>query len=212
MRDTGTPVSVGRWARTLAIAESSSLELHAMDATGVQMVTAWTGTEVSADVERWAATVAELATEDAQARGVTTRYELRHRRDERTHGVTHLRRVISLPEDKGEADGSTIGLVAQLQRALHQSHQQLLEASRAAVQAQQASMVLLGQAYQHIGTLQTRTIEQHEAIVSATPAPEKPDMVRSMLEVVGPHIAQEVAVRLLSGASGGGSTPPTNGG
>lgn len=210
MRDTGTPVSVARWARTLAVHEASALELHAMDATGAQLVTSWTGTEVLADVERWSAVVSELATEDAQARGVTTRYELRHRRDERTLGVTHLRRVIAQVDDERGADGSTLGLVAQLQRALHQSHQQLLEASRAAVQAQQASMVLLGQAYQHIGTLQTRTIEQHEAIVSAAPAPEKPDMVRSMLEVVGPHIAQEVAVRLLSGASGGG-TPPSTG-
>lgn len=197
-KDTGTPVSVARWARTIGLGEGSTFELHALDATGSQLVTTWSASEAMTDLERWSNVVSELVSEDAQGRGQSTRYELRHRKDDRTQGVTHLRRIIVVGEDGSTLDGSQLGLVAQLQRALHQSHAQLLDASRAAIQAQQASMVLLGQAYNHIATLQAAGVEQHQRALEQRVEEAKPDMVKSMLEVVGPHIATELAQRLLA--------------
>jgi len=196
-KDTGTAVSVARWFRTIRPGEGSSVELHALDATGTQLVTGWSITEAAAELDRWSVLVCELTTDDAAARGQSTRYELRHKTPEGIRGVTHLRRVVAVQDDPNALDGSQLGLVAQLQRALHQSHSQLLEASRAAIQAQQASMVLLGQAYGHIAALQSQSVEAHARAVEVKEHETRPDMVRTMLETVAPHVGQQLAKLML---------------
>ena len=196
-KDTGTPISIARWFRTIRAVEGSALELHALDVSGSQLVTGWSVEEAQAEPDRWGVSVAELASDDATARGQSTRYELRHRTPEGVRGVTHLRRVLALADDPSALDGSQLGLVAQLQRALHQSHSQLLDASRAAIQAQQASMVLLGQAYGHIASLQSQSVEQHARAVEATAVEQRPDMVRQMIETVAPHVGQQLAKLML---------------
>jgi len=201
MRDTGTATSIARWFNTIRAVDGSSIELHAIDVSGSQLVTGWAIEEASAESAKWGSLVSDLATDDATSRGQTTRYELRHKTPEGIRGVTHLRRIIKTTDDPTDIDGSQLGLVAQLQRALHQSHAQLLDASRAAIQAQQASMVLLGQAYGHIATLQQTSSDMHRKTIEDAPSNMKPDMVRTMLETVGPHVAMEVVNRMLAPGS-----------
>jgi predicted kinase len=203
-RSSGTPITLGAWIRNSKVVEASTFELSSVSMEGPQIVATWTGAEVLADHEAWCAAVDALATQDAQGRGQTTRYELRHVRDDRVVGTTHLRRVLAADkEDASSFDGSSQAVIRQLAQSMERAHSQVIEAARAAIEAQRASMVLLGQAYTLIGGLQASNVELHAEKLENSPAQSKQNEAFSeMLKLVGPVLMKKLM-------EGEGGAPPS---
>lgn len=204
-RTHASPQQVKGWLRQTRPSETSSIALYCEDIAGGALVCEWLPSDLG-DVDEWAASVCELAKGDAHARGASQRYTLRHLRDDRLRGQTWLRIVVrktkeeEADEGSGAAyDGSVVSILSQLQRSNDRAQAQLLEMAKMSIEGQKAALALLGQCYQHIGQLQARNAELHEA---ANP-PQLPsrgadeDPMRLMLQTVGPHIANALAEKLL---------------
>lgn len=210
-KSTGTPKSIATWLRNLRVDSECTFELAARSMEGFQAVASWTGAEVAAEPEQWAERVDGLTTADAAGRGLTTAYELRQIRGERVQHTTHLRRVIALEKDPaGDGfDGSSQAVIRQMAQSMERAHSQVIEAARAAIEAQRASMVLLGQAYQLIGGLQATNVELHAQQLEATPAhSRKDDTTKALIETFGPIVMQKLLTELNN--NGGGPTGPAS--
>lgn len=204
-RTHASPQQVKGWVRNTRPNEASTIALYCEDIGGGALVCEWNLADL-ADVDEWAASVCELAKGDAHARGASQRYTLRHMRDDRLRGQTWLRIVVRKTKEEeaderegATYDGSVVSILSQLQRSNDRAQAQLLQMAQMSIEGQKAALALLGQCYQHIGQLQARNAELHEA---ANP-PQLPsrgadeDPMRLMLQTVGPHIANALAEKLL---------------
>ena len=176
---TGTAKGFEVWYRQQRWGDGATVELHALAMEGPQCVATWSVEDMRAQgIGEWAQSVDDLASSDASARDVTTRYELRHvGGDGRTRGTSNLRRVVVRDEDAtGKPTGDLMSINVQLQKSLERANGQVIEAARVATQvaqasadAQRQSMVLLGQAYALIGALQTTNVEMHADRIESQP-------------------------------------------
>lgn len=204
-RTHASPQQVKAWLRQTRPSEASTISLMCEDIAGGALVCEWELADL-ADADEWSTSVCDLARADAHARGSSQRYTLRHMRDDRLRGQTWLRIVVrkSKEEEADERDGasydgSVVSILSQLQRSNDRAQAQLLEMAKMSIEGQKAALALLGQCYQHIGQLQARNAELHEA--ANPPEIKAPrgddDPMRLMLQTVGPHIANVLAERLL---------------
>ncbi len=178
-KHTGTPKGIQVWFRSLMTTDESRVELVAVALEGPQLVTEWSKSEVVRDLEAWSNQVDELALNDAQARDLTTRYELRHLVGDRMRGVFHLRRVVERdPEESSQMHmgpaHDAAGMIRQLSLSLERAHAQVIDSARvatstanAAIASQQAALATLAQSYLLIERLQDRIRVQE-------PEPEAP--------------------------------------
>jgi len=205
-RSTGTPKGIETWLRSQRIEPGSIFTLVVQSLEGSETVGSWEASIVAAGVEAWTCEVCELASEDAEGRGQTTRYALRHERDEKIRGMTALRRIVVDDDDRDRLsfDGTNAGLVSKLLASLERAQSQVIEASKGAVEAQRASMALLTASYGMLGQLQiqnaglhAQTIDLRASVAEAQPAPAQPDLIRTMVETMGPHVAAKLAEKFL---------------
>ncbi len=162
---TGTPKGIHAWLRQQRMSDGAIVILDAMPLEGRTVVAEWTSDDVVRDPEAWSEMVSELAQGDADARGASTKYELRHVAGNRQVGVMPLRRVVDVPRD-GDDDApppvTDVGtFMSSMARMLDSAHKQVIESSRVAMQAaqsanetQRASLAMLSQAYTIIATQQ----------------------------------------------------------
>lgn len=197
LKPTGTVKGILTWIRQQRAGEVSTVDLVAMPLEGPTVIVSWPFDEATRDVDTWAALVLDMAQDDAEARGASTKYELRHVRDGRQAGVMPLRRVVERIEQSDDDApqvndvGSMMGTFA---RMLDAAHRQVIESSRVAMQAaqsanetQRASLAMLSQAYTIIATQQNALALQAEEAraVQATPPAEKSGLARAGDEAVG---------------------------
>jgi len=205
-KSTGTPKGIETWLRSQRLEPGSIFSLAVQSLEGSEIVGSWEASLVAAGVEAWTCEVCELATHDAEGRGQTTRYALRHDRDDKNRGMTSLRRVVVDDDDRDRLsfDGTNAGLVSKLLASLERAQSQVIEASKGAVEAQRASMALLTASYGMLGQLQiqnaglhAQTIDLRATVAEATPAPVAPDMMHTMIETMGPHVAARLVEKFL---------------
>ncbi len=202
-KSTGTVLGILTWLRSQKTEATSTIELSAKSMDGLELVGTWDLAAVAADTQSWAETVCETATEDANGRGVTTCYALRHMRDEKPRGMTQLKRVIINDEKNENAfDGTSTGLAKQLLASLERAQGQVIESQRASLDAMRASQTILGQAFVMIGQLQVQNIQLHNRTIelgteAAKPSNGKPGAVEAMVEIMAPHIAQEAMKKIM---------------
>lgn len=208
IRSHGSPQEVKAWLRQTRPSESSTFELQLEDMAAGQTIGTWSTIELE-PVEQWADDLCELMRSDADARGTGQyRYTLRHVVGERVKSVKSFRMVVRRESDEDaetQLDGSMLSVFQQLQRSSDAKDKQLIEMVRASVEAQKASMALLGQAYGHIQNLQRSNAElalaltesETEQASASTKRSAEDDPFRAMLETVGPHVANRVLEKLL---------------
>lgn len=192
LKPTGTTKGICTWLRQQRFDESSRIDLYALPLESPALVVTWPSEEAARDPDAWADLVIGMAQDDADARGVTTKYELRHMRGDRQVGVMPLRRCVestSTDEEDAPQPVTDVGsMMATMARMLDQSHRQVIEASKVAMQSaasanetQRASLAMLSQAYTIIATQQNALAiaaeERREAMPSA-PA-EKTGMAKA---------------------------------
>lgn len=190
-RSTGTPKSLDQWLRSLAWREDSTVELHVINLDSTEVVTSWTREAVTTDPLAWSESAISVADADAEGRGQTTRYQLRHvLRDGKVSGATTLRRVVALEEQANDRfDGTASGLVGRLLQSNEKAYAQVLESSRLATESQQKSLNLLGQAYVHAQKLQAENDELRSRLGAMPQAPSsKPDIVDTMIREMAPSV------------------------
>lgn len=112
-----------------------------------------------------------------------------------------MRRVIAQEPSQDEsaihADGTTQGLLAQLQRSQREAYGVVLESTKSTVQTQQALLALLGQAYQAQGQLQAEIMELRSQLAEqrsrdASGEGFASQAMRELLTVAGPEIAKHL--------------------
>ena len=213
MRSTGTPKGIFTWYRQQSPDTSSLFELLSKAGfEGLEPVCSWEVNAVGEDVNAWAELVIAAAQEDAEGRGSTTRYLLRHTRANSVRGTMNITRVVSTDangEVRAEFDGSSQSLVNKLLQSTERAHSQVIEMSKASLDTQKAAMSLLGQSYAMLAKVQMENAELREQLneagaVASKGTNGKPDVFRTMMETVGPtvgaHVAEQVLPILLAAA------------
>jgi hypothetical protein len=212
-KHTGTAKGIATWLRNCRIDDESSFELAALEMNGAQTVASWTRDEVTPDPNEWCGRVDILATQDAEGRGSTTRYELRHVKADRVVGVSMLRRVVVASIDGEGFDGSNPkDIIKQLASAAERAQSQVIEMSRAAMESQRGAMQLLRDAYQLLGAMQVTSLEQHARLLEVEgkqgPTKETDPMVKQLIATFGPGVAAKLGLppppaSLLAGGDAG---------
>jgi hypothetical protein len=187
-------------------AEAKSMfVLSAKTIEGLETVGQWDLPTLAADMSAWAEQVCETASSDAEGRGSTTSYALRHMRDDKCWGSTNLKRVVVEDDKKDSAfDGTANGLATKFLASLERAHSQVIESQKASLDALRASQGLLAQSFVMIGQLQVTNVQLHnktlelgEVNASQASANGKPDVFRVMLETMGPTVAEKAMEKLL---------------
>jgi hypothetical protein len=191
VKPSGKPLA--KWLRSIRPTESSVLRLAA-ETIGeeLQVITEWTPADVQI-IEGWAEDVAELAHNDAESRGTSTRYQVQHVRDDRVVHSHPLRvRVDAEKDESAQFDGTTASLLQQQQRHLERMAGLVSSMAQKAQESQASSLALLGKSYVMLDVATRRNAEleaenaklRHKSKVAEK---EEPDHFAQLIEMVMAH-------------------------